>query len=463
LRRVVIGLLVFTLVEVGRHLYKHHEVVTQLQEAVAELDRTDPGWRIENIEAARIPVSDAENGALCVVAAAYHLPNDWPPWEIDGAFRFLEPPEQLAPDQFALLCRRLKEVDPALKEARKLADRPSGRHEIHYVRNVLETVLNDQQEARRVNRLLVYEAVRQAQAGDIHGALTSCRAALNAARSIGDEPLMITQMIRTAGVCDSCRATERVLAQGEPMADDLERMQRALEDEDRFPEVLVATRGERAILHQLLDDLESDSAPPSPLAENGRGPRTWQERFFGWIGRDKLRTEHVRFMSLMTRRIEELQLPMHEQPSSESLSVGDLPDLSQPSFLRLLLPALEKFDASSRRKHAFIRCAAAALAAERYRRRHGAWPKSLEELTSSKMLSAVPLDPFDGEPLRYRRLPAGVVLYSIGPDREDNEGTFDRENPTLPGTDVGFQLWDLKHRRQPPRPAPPAEPPAEPE
>jgi hypothetical protein len=443
--------------EGGHQIYRHHRVTTRLQEALAELDRTDPGWRIKDIEAARVPVSDAENGALCVVAAAHHLPNDWPPWEIDGAFRFLEPPEQLAPDQFALLCRRLKEVDPALKEARKLADRPSGRHEIHYVRNVLETVLNDQQEARRVNRLLVYEAVRQAQAGDIHGALTSCRAALDAARSIGDEPLMITQMIRTAGVCDSCRAIECTLAQGEPMAEDLERMQRALEDEDRFPEVLVATRGERALMHQLLDALESDDGP------NGQAPRTWQERIFGWIGRDKLRAEHVRFLSVMTRRIEKVQLPMREQPSAEGPFGGDLLGLPRTSFLRLFLPALEKFDDSSRRKHAFIRCTSAALAAERYRRKHGAWPKSLEELTASKMLSAVPLDPYDGESLCYLRLPDGVVIYSLGPDGEDNEGTFDRENPTQPGTDVGFQLWDLKQRRQPPRPAPPAEPPAEPE
>ena len=32
------------------------------------------------------------------------------------------------------------------------------------------------------------------------------------------------------------------------------------------------------------------------------------------------------------------------------------------------------------------------------------------------------MDPFDGQPLRYRKQGAGYVLYSIGPDRKDNSG-----------------------------------------
>jgi hypothetical protein len=46
----------------------------------------------------------------------------------------------------------------------------------------------------------------------------------------------------------------------------------------------------------------------------------------------------------------------------------------------------------------------------------------LAELAPS-YLETVPVDPFDGQPLRYRTQGAGYVLYSIGPDLKDDGGT----------------------------------------
>src|SRR5262245_52643943 len=60
------------------------------------------------------------------------------------------------------------------------------------------------------------------------------------------------------------------------------------------------------------------------------------------------------------------------------------------------------------RGHAGLRCARVALAAERYRRKYGDWPPSLTDLVPH-YLPAVPLDPFDGKPLRYRQTDRGAV------------------------------------------------------
>jgi hypothetical protein len=46
------------------------------------------------------------------------------------------------------------------------------------------------------------------------------------------------------------------------------------------------------------------------------------------------------------------------------------------------------------------RAAAAALAVERYRRKHGDWPRALAQVTP-EFLNSRPVDPFDGSPLRY--------------------------------------------------------------
>ena len=36
--------------------------------------------------------------------------------------------------------------------------------------------------------------------------------------------------------------------------------------------------------------------------------------------------------------------------------------------------------------------------------------------------ASVPLDPFDGQELRYKKLERGFVIYSIGEDQKDNGG-----------------------------------------
>ena len=58
--------------------------------------------------------------------------------------------------------------------------------------------------------------------------------------------------------------------------------------------------------------------------------------------------------------------------------------------------------------------AQAAVAIERWRLAHpGRLPDTLSELVPA-FLAALPLDPYDGQPVRYKKLPVGYVVYSVG-------------------------------------------------
>ena len=70
---------------------------------------------------------------------------------------------------------------------------------------------------------------------------------------------------------------------------------------------------------------------------------------------------------------------------------------------------------------ASLRLATTAFAVERFRHGQGRLPADLNELTP-QFLANVPTDPFDGAPLRYRRLSRGYLIYSVGIDRRDNGG-----------------------------------------
>jgi hypothetical protein len=455
LRRVLTALLLAVAGAGLYFAYRHYRAVTKLEEALAALGREEPGWRLSQIEAGRVRVPDGENSARVVIATNGLLPPGWPVKELDDRFEKVTAPEQLDPGAFALLGKELDRARPAVEEARKLATRPNGRHPLTFPRNPLDVRLLTQQDTRRVARLLMYDVLRQAQAGDMRQALASCRAGLNAGRSLGDEPLIISQLIRTACVAVACQSVERALSQGEPPADELLALQRLLQHEAAFPALLVALRGERALLHETLGALEGGDVALGEVLGNDPEDRqgaALRRLVPGWYLRDTLRADHPRALGLMTRRIREAQLPPREQPAAEQAFAADARALPPWEALatRALLPAVGKIGEVERRRLAHLRCLLAAVAAERYRLAHGAWPESLGQLAPG-LLTEVPPDPFDGRPLRYRRFAEGVVVYSVGENGQDDGGRVRPEEYT-PSKDIGWRLWDVNHRRQPPRP-----------
>jgi hypothetical protein len=92
------------------------------------------------------------------------------------------------------------------------------------------------------------------------------------------------------------------------------------------------------------------------------------------------------------------------------------------------------------------------IALERYKRRHGSYPGTLDLLVP-EFLAAVPQEPWSPGPLRYKVLPApdakglGYVLYSIGEDGVDDGGTVRPASGLMPGDGIrgvsGTQSGDI--------------------
>jgi hypothetical protein len=61
------------------------------------------------------------------------------------------------------------------------------------------------------------------------------------------------------------------------------------------------------------------------------------------------------------------------------------------------------------------------LALEIYRQSTGDYPTRFDDLVP-ELLPTLPIDPFDGQPLRYERAGPGYRFYSIGPDLIDSQG-----------------------------------------
>jgi hypothetical protein len=115
-----------------------------------------------------------------------------------------------------------------------------------------------------------------------------------------------------------------------------------------------------------------------------------------------------------------------ERPAEERIQAGSVPSMITSNRLmvlsRLLRPALQQTFGRADEHSARMRVVETALGVERFRLAHsGALPNKLADLVP-EFLAAVPLDPYDAQPLRYKTLPRGYVVYSIGPDRHDDGG-----------------------------------------
>ena len=87
----------------------------------------------------------------------------------------------------------------------------------------------------------------------------------------------------------------------------------------------------------------------------------------------------------------------------------------------MVLPAISRVIVREAESDAHLRLAIAAVAVERFRAANDRLPSRLEDL-APRFLSAVPLDPFTGQPLQYKQLPRGYVIYSLDRDGQDDGG-----------------------------------------
>lgn len=100
-------------------------------------------------------------------------------------------------------------------------------------------------------------------------------------------------------------------------------------------------------------------------------------------------------------------------------------------IITLMTPALDKVCDGHDRAEQLYRLTVTAFALEAYRAERGRYPDKCERLVP-EYLPEVPGDLFGDRPPRYRRTPDGYLLYSVGPNGEDDGGGHAETGPHQP-------------------------------
>jgi hypothetical protein len=441
-----------------------------LLKMVAELDRTDPDWRLEAMERKRPVYPADENGATQIgkfrkaVADLTGRPTSEGNWTLNSPFPkiyerisadlALPPNAPLPAADVKTFREELTRVESLLLLARKMIDYPRGRFVTTQSRDVVSTLIPEHAAGANLVRLLALDALMRLQDGNREQAVSDCRAMWNVGRAYLDEPTVVVQFMRIVGIRINLRVIERILAHADCTDADLAAFQQFVEEATRVPVFATMMRGNRGTSHYFLSSLAAGDVPKQyTLDQIGIKDRSQLP-----AAKD-IRRIHAWLLGYATEGVEIAKQPPEQwaallKPYDEKRSSAPLP--GHPLVEMFTIPMFDQsrgkrsmasFQAAAVTHHlADLRNAQTALAAERYRLARGEWPRDLAALVPT-YLKAVPTDPYDGKPVRYLRTSDGVVVYCLGPDRTDNEGKLDRTNSPTEGMDIGFQLWDVGSRR----------------
>lgn len=206
---------------VGAYAYFLLRDGNRLGELQAALDRDDPGWRMEDIwaEYGRTVPPDGKNSMALIEKANAAIPQSFIEWmgkpeSLPGRLADLRESdgERVDPRSVEEAQGQLNELRPALELALKLREYPGvGGADPKLSFDGIGTLLPHIEKVRRVQTLLKLEGDTAAVSGDADRAAVAAIACIHAGRAIGNEPFVVSQMVRRLGSLDAIEIAERCL------------------------------------------------------------------------------------------------------------------------------------------------------------------------------------------------------------------------------------------------------------
>ncbi len=269
---------------------------------------------------------------------------------------------------------------------------------------------------RELARLLSIRSLLFALDGDTAGATQQLVGICDLADSLEQEPILISQLVRIAIYGIGLAATEQAMNRVEFTADELKTLQARFTESEANPAFANGFVGERC----LWNAIESIGIDNNPVGDGFDMQEAWYELVYRPLG--LLDWEGARYYTLFEQVIEATALPIEEQIAAAEAAGNWIEQSTGPAaLLAVLLPSVARAVEADVRNRTHLNTAIVAVAAARYRQDHGEYPASLNALVPA-YLDAVPLDPVDGEPLRYRVFDGGFVAYSLARNGTDENG-----------------------------------------
>ncbi len=349
------------------------------------------------------------------------------------------PPGQPAADLLFLLNQNAAELD----EIRTASRRPYAVFKIH-VEESFRMLLPELAVVRNFARAFQVGALAELAGGNVDAAFADTQAALAMGEAVRSEPTLIGGLVEIACLEQAMQPLWEGLARRQWSAAQLEQFQTRLAGINVVGQVLRDLRGERAFSLAAIDLTRHEPEILDMHGDEDFGVCALRFMPSGWFYQNQLSLARMYEQTLpafdATNRTVDLA---RAERTMKDIEAGWRSWSPSTVLTKMLFPAVSKAGQKTARGQATVALATVACALERCRSSTGAYPDRLDALTP-RFLERLPLDPANGEPLKYRRTDDDrFVLYSVGLNRKDDGGTVgqDKNGKPLPDAPEGDWVW----------------------
>jgi hypothetical protein len=277
-------------------------------------------------------------------------------------------------------------------------------------------------------------------------ALADCATIFRLAEHAKAEPTIIAQLVALAieGIADP--PLRETLCGGSPSAEACRDTFDQFRPSAERPAFARAMEFELAMHLWIFDYVQHAPAAEVVSIWSGGQEASRRQRvgvvLYRTVGRPLLNLDQLASLQAWAEYFEALDLPWpesEERIGAATAAVEALPPW-RSLVTQMVFPVYTRVVWTRDLKTAAVRAAQVALAVAGHRAEHGSYPDSLLELEAEGW--ELPTDPFGGGPFHYRQEGDGFVVWSIGPDMEDDNAARDWE--------TFFELTGFEQREQDP-------------
>ena len=398
-------------------------------------------------------VADAENAAILHAQAAAALAAAPDLTAADGPLGQTDP-DVASPAVGALLARHAGLLDTI----RRAADMPACRFPRDWTRPSFDMLLAEVQSCRNEGRLLALAARHEAATGKPAAALTDAVRLGRIGRQVGSEPILISHLVGIAIDATALSVVADILPTltpaDAPLLDDpalrdlvvsTPSLVRAINGEEAFGLSIFANFADG---RQGIDDMGRLAGDPNVAILPQEGPFSLLTDPLSAVWRAFIlpadiagyRRRFEAYRQLVTGGVDQSRTWPQTQKQIDGIEaeIRAGPD----GFLsRLIAPATDAVLRSQCMAVARHRAAEVLLAATRERLASGTLPASIDALVPAR-LPSVPRDPFTTDaPLHLKATPEELLIWSVGPDGDDDGGPQkDSEECDTGNDDIGLRM-----------------------
>ncbi len=281
---------------------------------------------------------------------------------------------------------------------------------------------------RDFGRMLCANAIVQAQAGNIDGALDDIIAGMQLGDALAREPILISQLVRIAMYNTMNDAVRDAFHPGELTTGQTRRVVEHLARADNRQAFADSLSTEAILGLRQFAELSEQSLvfPVDSVTDVLAG-----QLYDGPIGRPWRNMDAGAYADIMGRAAETAQVPYYEAETALTEIDHAIAELSVLRvFSRMILPGTPRALEAQARHEATLDLIQMGLLLELYCGQHGAYPESLDTIAPD-LGGTLPRDPFTGEAYRYEPSSERFLLYSVGPNQIDDGGRHDRRDADL--------------------------------